>query len=456
MLKIRAENLSRKCQLDVETADTRGMRRARRLLLAAAVAGSAFTGIVVDPVHASGTGPAAPATGQLVYTVVKGDSLSLIANKLHVTLSALLSANNLQRTSVIVPGRQLVVPLGGTLPAPAPAPATSGLRYTVVSGDGLSGIAMKLHVTLNQLLAANQLTKTSVIHAGQQLLVPTGGTLPAAPVAAPPPPSNAPRYTVVSGDGLTGIAMKLNVNLSVLLTANGLQSSSVIHPGQQLIVPVGGTLPSAPAPAAPATPSPAPTASGDVYIVRSGDFLIGIAAMLGVPLDDLLRTNSLTRQSLIYPGKRLLVPAGGHLPGTAPTAGAPGAGAPSAATGQIDKVLAYAKAQLGEPYRFNAAGPDSWDCSGLTMMAYAQIGVTMPHYSGAQALLGTGVDWTTEQVRAGDLVFLESSVGSGVISHVGIAINSTQWIQAPRTGDVVRISTMSFTRVVAVRRFVAG
>ena len=88
-------------------------------------------------------------------------------------------------------------------------------------------------------------------------------------------------------------------------------------------------------------------------------------------------------------------------------------------------------------------------------MAYAQIGVTMPHYSGAQALLGTGVDWTTQPVRAGDLVFLESSVGSGVISHVGIAINATQWIQAPRSGDVVRVGSIPSTRVIAIRRLVS-
>lgn len=439
--------------------------------MTAAVVGTALTGIVVDPAGATGVAPSAPAPGALVYTVVKGDSLSLIANKLHVTLAALLTTNNLQRTSLILPGRQLLVPPGGSLPETAPAPAPAApLTYTVVSGDGLSLIAMKLHVTLSQLLTANQLTKTSVIHANQQLIVPAGGTLPTPPAAAPAPPASAPRYTVASGDGLISIAIKLKVNLSVLLSANNLQRSSVIHPGMQLVVPAGGSLPSSTpttttpptTTAPPATTTPPPTTTppttttpgattGEVYIVRSGDFLIGIASMLGVTLDDLLKVNSLTRQSLIYPGKRLQVPAGGHLPGTAPaTSVAP---TPS---GEIETVLAYARAQLGEPYRFNSAGPDTWDCSGLTMMAYAQIGVTLPHYSGAQALRGTGVDWTSEQVRAGDLVFLESSPGSGIISHVGIAINSTQWIQAPRTGDVVRISTMSFNRVVAVRRYVAA
>lgn len=449
------------------------MSRARRLLVTAAVIGTALTGVVVDPVGATGPAPAAPAPGALVYTVVKGDSLSLIANKLHVTLSALLTTNDLQRSSLILPGRQLLVPAGGSLPGSTPAAAAAPVQtYTVVSGDGLSLIAMKLHVTLTELLATNKLTKTSVIHPGQLLTVPAGGSLPAppAPPAAPAAPTTTAaanttaRYTVASGDGLIKIAIKLNVNLSVLLAANNLQRTSVIHPGMQLVVPAGGTPSATTAPTTTTTPptttpptttppttTTAPGATtGELYIVRSGDFLIGIASMLGVSLDDLLSVNNLTRQSLIYPGKRLQVPAGGHLPGTAPTTSLP-----PTPSSEIETVLAYARAQLGEPYRFNSAGPDSWDCSGLTMMAYAQIGITLPHYSGAQALRGTGVDWTSEPVRAGDLVFLESSPGSGIISHVGMAIDSTQWIQAPRTGDVVRISTMNFSRVVAVRRFVA-
>jgi cell wall-associated NlpC family hydrolase len=51
---------------------------------------------------------------------------------------------------------------------------------------------------------------------------------------------------------------------------------------------------------------------------------------------------------------------------------------------QVGAVIAYARAQLGKPYVYNTAGPDTFDCSGLTMMAWAQAGVSMPHYSGAQ------------------------------------------------------------------------
>ena len=78
----------------------------------------------------------------------------------------------------------------------------------------------------------------------------------------------------------------------------------------------------------------------------------------------------------------------------------------------------------------------------------------LPHYSAAQARLGTTVDWARQAIQPGDLVFLESSSGSGVISHVGIAISSTQWIHAPRSGELVRIGAIPMSRVVAVRRYV--
>ena len=187
-------------------------------------------------------------------------------------------------------------------------------------------------------------------------------------------------------------------------------------------------------------------------MVRSGDYLSGIAPALGVKLSALLAANKLTVNSLIYPGMLLNVPAGGKLPAVAATNAAAGT---STTDSRIAKVLAFAQAQLGEPYKFNAAGPDSWDCSGLTMAAYAEIGISLPHYSGAQVEYGTAVDRATQAIKAGDLIFLESSVGSGVINHVGIAINSTQWIQAPRSGDVVRVGSIPSTRVIAIRRLVS-
>ena len=126
----------------------------------------------------------------MTYTVQAGDYLSGIATRMGVGLTALLQANNLTVTSLIHPGMQLIVPVGGVVPAPkaapaAPAPAAPSptATYTVRSGDSLSAIAGRMSVKLPALLAANKLTITSVIHPGTQLAVPAGGVLP---TAAPP------------------------------------------------------------------------------------------------------------------------------------------------------------------------------------------------------------------------------------------------------------------------------
>lgn len=351
------------------------MRRLSRLLAVTCAVTCTATGLIAHEAAAGGAAVAVVQPSGLVYTVVRGDSLSGIADKVHVRLADLLTLNQLTTSSLILPGMQLQVPAGGSLPTGAGGAQVA--LYTVVKGDSLLRISSRLHVTLAELLAANKLTRTSVILPGMQLVVPAGGTLPAAPsTPAPAPAVPTAKYTVVKGDSLIRISLKLNVTLAQLLAANGLSKQSVIHAGMQLVVPAGGTLPPADATASPATSS------------------------------------------------------------------------------RIATVLAFARAQLGEPYRFNAAGPNAWDCSGLTMVAYAQIGVALPHYSAAQALRGVAVNWRTEGIAPGDLVFLETSPGSGVIGHVGIAISATQWIQAPRVGDVVRAGAIPTTRVVAVRRYV--
>ncbi|WP_163508258.1 NlpC/P60 family protein [Fodinicola acaciae] len=94
----------------------------------------------------------------------------------------------------------------------------------------------------------------------------------------------------------------------------------------------------------------------------------------------------------------------------------------------------FAFAQLGEPYVFGAAGPDSWDCSGLTMMAYQQEGISLDHSAHMQYAALKHV--SRSQVQAGDLVFFYD------FEHVGIAISNKQVIHAPQPGESVKISNI--------------
>ncbi len=114
--------------------------------------------------------------------------------------------------------------------------------------------------------------------------------------------------------------------------------------------------------------------------------------------------------------------------------------APPAPTGGAAGVIAFARAQVGEPYRWGAAGPSSWDCSGLTMRAWETAGVSLPHYSVAQYHAGTPI--AAAQLRPGDLVFWSSSSSPSGIHHVALYAGDHMIVHAPRTGRPVVVESM--------------
>lgn len=119
---------------------------------------------------------------------------------------------------------------------------------------------------------------------------------------------------------------------------------------------------------------------------------------------------------------------------TPPTTRPPAPPAPSPSpSSRAGTAVAFARAQLGKPYVFATAGPDTYDCSGLTMAAWAAAGARMPHYSGAQAALFPKVGW--DQLQPGDIVVFYSDY-----HHVGLYIGGGMMIHAPQTGDVVKIA----------------
>jgi cell wall-associated NlpC family hydrolase len=130
-------------------------------------------------------------------------------------------------------------------------------------------------------------------------------------------------------------------------------------------------------------------------------------------------------------------------PAPAPPAPAPPVPAPPAppptSTGDAQAAVNFAYAQLGEPYVWGAAGPDSWDCSGLTMGAWAAAGVYLPHYTVSQYYATTPVSFS--DLRPGDLIFWASDPSNpNTIFHVAMYIGNGQEIQAPHTGENVMIS----------------
>ena len=98
-------------------------------------------------------------------------------------------------------------------------------------------------------------------------------------------------------------------------------------------------------------------------------------------------------------------------------------------------VVGVAMQFLGTPYVWGGSSPSGFDCSGLITYAYAQMGVSLPHHAASQ--YGMGVPVSRDQLQPGDLVFFNG------LSHAGIYIGGGQFIHAPHSGDVVKISSLS-------------
>jgi cell wall-associated NlpC family hydrolase len=115
-----------------------------------------------------------------------------------------------------------------------------------------------------------------------------------------------------------------------------------------------------------------------------------------------------------------------------------------AASGRAGAAVSYAMAQVGDAYVYGAAGPDAYDCSGLTMASWAQAGVALPHSSSAQ--YGSGPQVPASALQPGDLVFYYSP-----ISHVGMYIGNGMIVHAanPSTGvQVAGLYSMPFSGAV--------
>lgn len=117
---------------------------------------------------------------------------------------------------------------------------------------------------------------------------------------------------------------------------------------------------------------------------------------------------------------------------------------------KVQKVISVAKAQMGKPYRWGATGPSSFDCSGLMQYAYKNgAGVSLPRVSRDQATVGKKV--SKAELQPGDLVFFAKG---GRIHHVGMYLGNDQYIHAPQTGDVVKISKLSSRTLYTARRVI--
>lgn len=191
-------------------------------------------------------------------------------------------------------------------------------------------------------------------------------------------------------------------------------------------------------PAPPATVAPV-TGPTTRHRVRAGEILFAIAARYcgaGSRYRNLAAANRLASPDRIYVGQYLRVDRAActaPIPRAARASRSTAARTAATATGRAAAVIAFARAQLGEPYRWAAAGPGAWDCSGLVMMAYRQVGIRLPHQSGQ--MLGYGRAVSRANLRPGDLVWPHAG-------HVQIYVGGGKIIEAATYGVPVRVRAM--------------
>jgi cell wall-associated NlpC family hydrolase len=153
-------------------------------------------------------------------------------------------------------------------------------------------------------------------------------------------------------------------------------------------------------------------------VVQPGDTLWGLAHRNGTTVEDLQRLNNLGTSTLIRIGQTLVL----HDDTAAVRAG------------KTATAIAYAKAQVGKPYKFATEGPDSFDCSGLVMMAWSAAGVRLPRVTYDQIKVGERV--TRDRLVPGDLVFTNNG------GHVELYIGDNRVVNAGHTGVSVHLQDL--------------
>ncbi len=228
---------------------------------------------------------ASGATKLICVTVNLGDTLSSIANLFNTTVAEIVRLNAIRNQNLIYPGQRLYIRVADTVPYPCCD------SYTIKRGDTLSGIAARFGLNWRTLASINEISNPDRITPGQQIKLglceDSGGD-----DDGDDPDGECRVYTVKKGDTLSGIAARYGLNWRTLASINGISNPNRIYPGQRI------KLDDCAGPGE-------EVEDCQVYTVKKGDTLSGIAARFGLNWRTLASINGISNPNRIYPGQRI-------------------------------------------------------------------------------------------------------------------------------------------------------
>lgn len=284
----------------------------------------------------------------------------------------------------------------------------------VIAGAGVLGIGLMLPLTSAATASAAAPTHSSEpVRAAGTFSSTSTAAAPAAAAKTAAPAATASRYTVVSGDTLSGIAGAKNVSggwqaLFQLNAAELTQGADLIYPGQELTL--SGTATTTKTPSTPSTEASTSPSSTTLSTTTSGS-------------SDSSSSSSSSADAVTQSAS------------TSSSSSATGSASGLAAA------VSFAEAQVGDSYVYGATGPSSWDCSGLTQAAFAKAGISIPRVAADQAAATTHV--SLSDLQPGDLLFWSSNGSDSGVYHVGIYVGDDKYVEAANPSTGVHVETVS-------------
>ncbi len=393
---------------------------------------------------------AVPIAASKTYVVKSGDTFSEIAQEHGLTTAALKALNpGIRNMNMIQAGQVLNISLSQN-GSSGSSSVKSTAKYTVKSGDTLSGIASKHGMSLSALLKLNtQITNPNVLRVGQVIRISGAASGNSSSSANGNTSSSTGVYTVKQGDTLSGIASKHGMSLSALLKLNTqISNPNVLNVGQA--IKVSGSVSSSGNSSSSGSNVIAPSVSA-TYTIKSGDTLSAVAKAYKMNLSTLLSLNpEITNPSVLKVGQVIKV--SGKVSSESES-GSTTAGTVSSWEKKADSIIASGKKYLGVKYVYGASPnrTDAFDCSSFVMRAFSENGISLPRTSAAQSQQGSPI--AISSIRKGDLIFFDTDY-NGTVNHVGIVVNSSTMLHCGSSTGVTLADLNSYwmSKVVKVRR----